>query len=196
MSQLNVDTIKKADGTGSITVPADTGTLLTSASDLSGVTGAGGLFESYAVIADVKAYNAQGGTATSGDYRTRDLNTEVTDPDGIVTLSSNQFTLGAGSYYIRWRCPAYKCGGHTTLLRNITDSSNSEIGTSEYTDTAQNVQTLSEGSTRISFASSKTFEIWHRVGVTKTTNGFGVSANDGGSTLNSVYTIVEIFKEA
>jgi hypothetical protein len=33
MSEILVNTIKKADGTGSITVPADSGTLLTSASD-------------------------------------------------------------------------------------------------------------------------------------------------------------------
>ena len=26
---------------------------------------------------------------------TRDLNTEIADPDGIVSISSNQFTLGA-----------------------------------------------------------------------------------------------------
>ena len=32
MSQLNVDTIKKADGTGSLTVPAETGTVVTTAS--------------------------------------------------------------------------------------------------------------------------------------------------------------------
>jgi len=31
MSQLNVDTIKKADGTGSLTVPAETGTVVTTA---------------------------------------------------------------------------------------------------------------------------------------------------------------------
>ena len=41
MSEILVNTIKKADGTGSITVPAETGTVLTSGSDLTGVTGAG-----------------------------------------------------------------------------------------------------------------------------------------------------------
>ena len=34
MSEILVNTIKKADGTGSITVPAETGTVLTSASDI------------------------------------------------------------------------------------------------------------------------------------------------------------------
>src|SRR5210317_3450 len=32
MSQLNVDTIKKADGTGNLSVPAETGTVVTTAS--------------------------------------------------------------------------------------------------------------------------------------------------------------------
>jgi len=40
MSEILVNTIKKADGTGSITVPADTGTVLTTASSLSSVPGA------------------------------------------------------------------------------------------------------------------------------------------------------------
>ena len=34
MSEILVNTIKKADGTGSLTVPAETGTVLTSASDI------------------------------------------------------------------------------------------------------------------------------------------------------------------
>ena len=34
MSEILVNTIKKADGTGSITVPSETGTVLTSASDI------------------------------------------------------------------------------------------------------------------------------------------------------------------
>jgi len=32
MSQINVNTIKKADGTGSLSVPAETGTVVTTAS--------------------------------------------------------------------------------------------------------------------------------------------------------------------
>ena len=39
MSEILVNTIKKADGTGGLTVPAESGTVLTSASDLTGVTG-------------------------------------------------------------------------------------------------------------------------------------------------------------
>mgnify|MGYP007000107383 len=48
-------------------------------------TGGFGKFSSYAIIADVKASNGNGGTFTTGDWRTRDLNTEISDPDGIVS---------------------------------------------------------------------------------------------------------------
>ena len=41
MSEILVNTIKKADGTGSITVPADTGTVLTTATTASSVPGYG-----------------------------------------------------------------------------------------------------------------------------------------------------------
>ena len=60
---------------------------------------ASGLFTSYALLQNQhSATSANLGAFTSGDWRTRDINTEVADPDSIVTLASNQFTLQAGSY--------------------------------------------------------------------------------------------------
>ena len=97
-------------------------------------SGVGGKLVSYALLWEEQTSTTDGGTFTSGDYRTRTLNQE-TDPDGIVTLSSNQFTLGAGTYLIKWSAPAYQTGRHGTLLRNITDSTNS-YGSAEYTDAA------------------------------------------------------------
>ena len=52
------------------------------------------------------------------------MNTEAFDPDGIVTLSSNQFTLQAGSYFINAMAPAQSVVNHQLRLRNITDSNN------------------------------------------------------------------------
>ena len=78
-------------------------------------------FTAYAVIADQKTSGTDGGTFTSGAWRTRDLNTEVTDVDNIVSISSNQFTLQAGTYLIKARATAYDCDRHQLRLRNITD---------------------------------------------------------------------------
>ena len=57
--------------------------------------GAGGKFASYALICDQKASSADGGTFTNGAWRTRDLNTEISDADSIVIIARNQFTLAA-----------------------------------------------------------------------------------------------------
>ena len=55
--------------------------------------GSAGLFSSYAILADVKANSTNGGTFTAGAWRTRDLNTEIADPDGIVSISTDSFCL-------------------------------------------------------------------------------------------------------
>ena len=41
-------------------------------------------FTSHAIICDQKAGGTAGGTFTEGAWRTRDLNTEITDADGIA----------------------------------------------------------------------------------------------------------------
>jgi len=150
-----------------------------------------GKFVSYAVVRDEKGVTANGGTFTSGADRTRALNTEHFDPDGIVSLSSNQFTLQAGTYYIRWSCPAYAVNRHVSKLFNVTDGSSEEVGQVTY---ASNSVTHSFGTARITIASAKAFEIRHHCQTTKTSNGFGIDTN--GQMTPSVYTVVEIFKEA
>ena len=165
--------------------------------DLSGKTvtlpsGVGGKFASYAIIVDQKSATADGGTFTSGDWRTRDLNTELSDPDGIVTISSNQFTLAAGTYFIRWAAPAFGVERHQTRLQDITNATVREYGLSCYSASDLYAATHSFGSTRVIPGASTTYEIQHHSSFTKSTNGFGVH---GGAGIEQ-YTLVEIFREA
>ena len=149
-------------------------------------------FVSYAIIADQKAQNTSGGTFTSGAWRTRDLNTEIADPDGIVSISSNQFTLGAGSYLIRWSAPAYRVNRHQSRLTNITDTV-SYNGTSAYViDSVDTTVSVSAGVVRLTISGNKTFSIEHRCTTTNSSLGFGIEANFG----TEQYTTVEIFKES
>jgi len=150
--------------------------------------------KTYAIICDEKAHSAAGGTFTTGAWRTRDLNTEIADPDGIVSISSNQFTLGAGSYLIEWSAPAYAVDRHFSRLQNITDSTTEEVGSAEYADDSNQGATRSFGFARITITGSKAFEVQHRNEITAGTYGFGVQTNTSGA--NSRYTIVKIFKEA
>lgn len=151
-------------------------------------------FVSYAVICDQKAYNVHGGTFNSGAWRTRDLNTELTDVDGIVSISSNQFTLGAGNYLIKWTAPAFNVAGHITALQNITDSTVDGTGSTQFASNSYNGENKSVGSARIAIAGSKTYEIQHYANSSGGSEGFGNASSVSG--YNSIYTTVEIYKEA
>jgi hypothetical protein len=143
-----------------------------------------------AIVEENQTSATAGGTFTSGADRTRTLNTEVTDLVGLVTLSSNQFTItNAGTYEISWEAPAYRVDAHQSFLYNITSAAEVKRGTTEYAtgDTAQN---KSIGSTVVVLAASAAFEIRHRGTTTRATDGFGKAASFG----TEVFTKVKIRK--
>jgi len=168
----------------------DSGATITNNGTASGF----GLFTSYAIIADQKASGTNGGTGTSGAWRTRDLNTEISDPDGIVSISSNQFTLGAGNYFIRWSAPSRGTSAHQTRLYDVTGAVAVQVGSTEDCQQASSSpQTRSFGQARVSIVSNNTYEIQHRFQTTSVWGmGYGVN-NIWGITQ---YAAVEIFKEA
>ena len=156
-------------------------------------TGGFGKFASYAIIADQKTQNSGAGTFTSGSFQHRDLNTILYNPDSIVTLSSNDFTLQAGSYFVRASAPAFAVNRHMALLRNHTDSTNIQTGTSEYVSHSQGgANSRSFISARFTLDAAKALRITHKCETTRSGNGFGVESNMSTET----YTVVEIFKEA
>ena len=174
------------------------GQVLTSQGNSSAPTWAtpsGGLFASYAQVCDRKSSGSHGGSFASGDWRTRELNTEAFDPDGIVTLSSNQFTLQAGSYFINAMAPAQSVVNHQLRLRNITDSNNALFGFSAYASqssgnaTDDNDYAFLKG--RITLSGAKTFELQHRCNTTRNGAGFGQPTGYAEET----YASVEIYKE-
>jgi len=150
-----------------------------------------------AIIEDQKSLNTDGGTFTSGAWQTRTLNTEVVDSSNIVTLSSNQFTLGAGTYLVEAVAPAVDCDEHQTRLQNITDGSTVAMGTSEYCQLDGSGPQQNASSSRIvssfTIAASKAFEIQHRCTTTRATVGWGKAGNFTGAT-HEKYTIVKIQK--
>ena len=186
-----------AAGSNTLTLPDGNGT----SGQYLQTDGSGGLswqtvpnngFESYAIINDTKSSSSNGGTFTSGDWRTRDLNTEVSDADGIVTIASNQFTLGAGSYLIRWSAPAYYVQGHQSRLFDITNTAEIQVGSSEYCGDLYNVSNRSFGAARVTIVANTVYEIQHRCVNTQSTYGFGGAITWG----DNVFTTVEIFREA
>ena len=152
-------------------------------------------FTSYAIIGDVKADDVDGGTFTSGAWRTRDLNTELVDADGIVSISSNQFTLQAGSYLIEAQAPAYKVNRHMVkLVQTSGSSANIAYGTGMYANSGYNGNNVSVVRARVTISTATTYEIQHRCQTTMSSSiGFGQAVN---FSVDELYTVVKIFKEA
>ena len=149
---------------------------------------------SVAMIADESANGSSGGTATAyGSWATRNLDTEIYDPDGIVSLASNQFTLGAGTYLLIWSAPAFKVNRHQTQLYDITGGASLKQGTSEFTSSSDGIQTISTGSFIHTISSNNVYELQHAVETTRSSNGFGVDAS-GGWGLNTLFCYVIIHK--
>jgi len=166
-----------------LTLPSTTGTLaLTSSLPAS---------TKIAYVFDEKPSTTDGGTFTSGDWRTRDLGHE-NDPNSIVSVTSTQFTLSVnGDYYIHFSAPAFDVNRHQARLANITDTEYT-YGNVSISDTTDPSDTLSQGHAFITISgSSKTFEVQHRAFTTKTTNGFGIAGDFGNV---EVYTQVVIHK--
>ena len=157
------------------------------------ITFAKTILTSYAILEHQESDGTAGGTLTAGDWRTRPLNTEVADPDNIVTLSSNQFTLQAGTYLIEWRMPGYHCETWQSRLQNITDTSTVKLGESHYTRALYH-QHWGEGAARVTIGSAKAFEIQQYANSTQADNGMGFVTSD--STGTEVYARVKIYKEA
>tara|TARA_S200000501_G_scaffold322830_1_gene319052 strand:- start:549 stop:1148 length:600 start_codon:yes stop_codon:yes gene_type:complete len=170
-----------------LTLPSDADGTVAKTSDIS--------FTKYAIIADVKAEDTDGGTFAHGSWQQRDLNTEISDPDGIVSITAdNNFTLQAGSYLVKASAPAFRVNRHMIKLTNTTDSSDVQLGTSEYSTSVDAGSTRSHLISRFTIASAKNFGIFHRCQTTKATLGKGLGADFAGYT--EMYTIVEIYKEA
>ena len=153
---------------------------------------AGGKFASYAVIEDQKSSGSHGGTFTSGSFQTRVLNTEVVDADGIVSIGSNQFTLAAGNYLIKWYANAKDVDGHQSALYDITGTAYIEYGSTEQAPNGTPVNNKSIGSTRVTPSGSNVYEIRHQCDSTDNTEGFGQAQ----SFAVESYCLVEIYKEA
>jgi hypothetical protein len=74
-------------------------------------------------VQDQKPQGTYGGTFTAGAWRTRDLNTVLTNTITGASLDSNQITLPAGKYYVEASVPAYLVTYNVVRLQDIDNAS-------------------------------------------------------------------------
>jgi len=139
------------------------------------------------VIEDQKTEGTNGGTFTSGVWQTRDLNTLAYNSGTLASLSSNRFTLPAGTYCIDWDAPAGEgVGKNKTRLYNYTASSVVAYGRN-----AVNASS-SCGTAVVTVSKSTSFRIEHRCETTVSDTGLGAATGWG----TEVYTRVRVRKIA
>ena len=184
-----------------------------------GADGADGLFTSYAHLEDQKAYNVNGGQASQGN-QVRDLNTEKFDPDGIIlgfngnatsgnlkangtnyseTTTASQFVLGAGTYLIRASTPQIGLGRIQTRLGVLVGSTYIYTAASPISFSNTTVEARPELFHRFTISVTSTYVIIMWCGAAST-NSYSKGVASGtsagyGTSLNSIYTVVDIYKE-
>lgn len=152
----------------------------------------------HAVYTDQKPFSTTGGTFTTGAWRDRVINNKVYDTYNFVTLASNIFTLGIGTWVIEWSCPAFDTLRHQTRLYNNTNSAHPTVyGTSEYSNHTGPTQSRSTGVAQVVTTVATGFKVQHRC----EENGyFGIDSNFTNTAPDppsvEVYTIVKIWRVA
>ncbi len=159
----------------------------------------------YIYIRDEKASGTDGGTFTSGAWRTRDLNTKVSDASGLATLAANQITLPPGTYRVKARAPvgnqvgsSTAVGAHKCRLQNITAGTTIVDGSSERVQldnaATQKASGCSVIAGRFTLAVASVLELQHSCGATATTTGYGHAV--GIAAVNEVFSEIEFWKDA
>ena len=154
-----------------------------------------------AVVCGQTANGVYEGAFTSGAWQTRAINTELADPDSIVTISSNQFSVGAGTYVFDWLAPAHNVNYHRAVLYDVTGTAylSGAYGYVAYNQAG--VTGVSTGTYVHAPSGTNLYEIRHACQTTNSGNdGFG--AVTGAATqitgtpsgIPEVYTIVKITK--
>lgn len=189
-ASTNALTVREVDGTPSVSATAvefPNGSLADQGGGVVRYTALS--TPSFALYQEQQTSGTQGGTFTSGAWRTRLINTEVSDADGVGSLASNQVTLTAGTYEVRASAPAVFCAAHKLRLQNVTDAATLALGSSE-SNNASNTATRAVLVDVFTIAASKALELQHQCQTTRATDGFGTAASFG----TEIYAILEFRK--
>jgi hypothetical protein len=143
-------------------------------------------------VHDAKTSGTDAGAFTSGAWRTRTLNTTLQNTMTGASLSSNQITLPAGTFYLQASAPAFQTSSNNLRWYNITDSTSVATGTNSYALYTNDVMMNASLNCTFTIAASKTFELQHYGAVTKNTSGFGVAGGLGYSEIYAQLTIIKV----
>lgn len=145
-----------------------------------------------AVYTDQKVDTTDGGTFTSGSWRTRTLNTEQSDNGNFASIAANQINLQSGTYRIVASAPAQQVGFHQIRFRDVTNGATVAYGTSECAPNGTIIVTRSFILAEFTVVDDDTlFELQHQCLTTHSGSGLGLAVSMGGV---EIYSQVQLFK--
>jgi len=149
-------------------------------------------FQDIAIFNETQASGTDGGTFTSGAWQKRTLNTTVVNNIASCTLTSSVISLPAGTYRIFGTAPCW--GNLTNIQARIANTTDSlyYYGQAGYWGSGVASTGWSVVETVVTITGTKNFELQHRCGTTVATNGLGIGANFGTSTVFSQLAITRI----
>ena len=142
-----------------------------------------------AVYQDQKSSGTFGGTSEAGT-QTRTLNTEVSDPNNIATLSSNAITPIEGTYLVIAKSRSYRGNGNRLYLHDGT--SNVLEGVNGFSSNNYNLDSDAYLCGEITADGVKSYTLEHEISNGKATDGLGLTVSDGNS---EVYTQLTLIKK-
>lgn len=150
------------------------------------------LINAVAILRDEKATGTDGGGSAATTWNNRDLNTEVSDPQNIVSISSNQFTPVSGVYKIYAVASAKRADGHRLRLYNVTQASVVQEGKNAISQDATNVPATNATLSHVFSANgTDAYRIDHYTTNSFATSGLGNAVSDGS---NEVYMTILLEK--
>ena len=154
-----------------------------------------GLYSGYALMEEAIEHGATAHTKTSGNWYKKQLSRISFDPQNIiVSLSSDRFTLAAGTYVIKWVHLLERCDEGITRLYDVTNSTSKKVSLVGFAQDGGNyAMVVSRGIARVTISGNTTYEYQYFV---NSANSIIVGPASGNNTEEEIFGQVEVWKEA
>ncbi len=155
------------------------------------------LFGQYAILEDRRTHGVAGDNLTHDAWNVRTLNNEYFDTGNIVTLNNNQFTLGAGTYVVKWVSTFLRLDGIITRLRDVTNTATINVSINQFSQNGGgNYSSISShGFARFTITGDTVYQLEYYAGNTDLGGTGGGGNQPADAEEEELYTILEIWRE-
>ena len=149
-------------------------------------------FADIAIFNETQSSGTEGGTATSGSWAKRTLNTTVVNNITGCSIATSVVTLPAGTYQIYAQTPGYAVNIFQSRLYDNTNTATLVVGSGSHSNSTYSNQSDSFINQTVVLTGSTNIQLEMRVETTKTSSGLGRGASFGENTVFSTLTIRRI----